>query len=179
MFIIVINTFVVAVVTLLLRDPKTGASFVKTATIMRRGMSFGVQLLKYQILNSNNQQKYVKYYFSYIHLIMCNFKRKSSGFSRFGGNIFLEYQTSNSICNHDKENVKSEFLEFFELLDHFNKWWKFVWYKFIHGAYFWSVGVGTTSPLSPNSHCHQSGGGPATDSGESRFLRHLHEWCRT
>ncbi|XP_061184684.1 cyclic nucleotide-binding domain-containing protein 2-like [Saccostrea echinata] len=30
-----------AVVTLLLRDPKTGASFVKTATIMRRGMSFG------------------------------------------------------------------------------------------------------------------------------------------
>ncbi|KAJ8297901.1 hypothetical protein KUTeg_024432 [Tegillarca granosa] len=31
-----------AVVTLLLRDPKTGASFVKTATIMRKGMSFGV-----------------------------------------------------------------------------------------------------------------------------------------
>ncbi|OWF55628.1 cyclic nucleotide-binding domain-containing protein 2-like isoform X2 [Mizuhopecten yessoensis] len=30
-----------AVVTLLLRNPKTGASFVKTATIMRRGMSFG------------------------------------------------------------------------------------------------------------------------------------------
>ncbi|KAK3099949.1 hypothetical protein FSP39_012359 [Pinctada imbricata] len=30
-----------AVVTLMLRDPKTGATFVKTATIMRRGMSFG------------------------------------------------------------------------------------------------------------------------------------------
>lgn len=30
-----------AVVTLLLKDPKTGASFVKTATIMRKGMSFG------------------------------------------------------------------------------------------------------------------------------------------
>lgn len=40
------NLFVVAVVTLLLRDPKTGASFVKTATIMRRGMSFGVTALE-------------------------------------------------------------------------------------------------------------------------------------
>lgn len=30
-----------AVVTILLKDPKTGASFVKTATVMKKGMSFG------------------------------------------------------------------------------------------------------------------------------------------
>lgn len=35
-----------AVVTLLLRNPKTGASFVKTATIMRKGMSFGVSYIQ-------------------------------------------------------------------------------------------------------------------------------------
>lgn len=33
--------------------------------------------------------------------------KKDSGFSQFEGNIFfLEYQTS--VCNHKKENVKSE-----------------------------------------------------------------------
>lgn len=31
-----------AVVTILLKDPNTGASFVKTATVMKKGMSFGV-----------------------------------------------------------------------------------------------------------------------------------------
>ena len=39
-----------AVVTILLKDPKTGASFVKTATVMKRGMSFGVRdevIIKY------------------------------------------------------------------------------------------------------------------------------------
>lgn len=37
------SVFIVpAVVTILLKDPKTGASFVKTATIMKKGMSFGV-----------------------------------------------------------------------------------------------------------------------------------------
>lgn len=111
-------------------------------------------------------------------MFTCNLKKKSSGFSRFGGNSFMEYLTSNSICNHEKENVKSEFLEIFELLDHINKRLKFIWFKYIHGAYFWSVGVGATSPLSPYRHCHQSGGGPATDRGEGGFLRHLHEWCR-
>lgn len=40
-------------------------------------------------------------------MFTCNLKKKSSGFSRFGGNSFMEYLTSNSICNHEKENVIS------------------------------------------------------------------------
>lgn len=59
-------------------------------------------------------------------MFTCNLKKKSSGFSRFGGNSFMEYLTSNSICNYEKENVKSEFLEIFELLDHINKRLKFI-----------------------------------------------------
>lgn len=35
---------ITAVVTILLKDPKTGASFVKTATVMKKGMSFGVSI---------------------------------------------------------------------------------------------------------------------------------------
>lgn len=110
---------------------------------------------------------------------MFNLKKKNSGFSRFEGNFFfsIKHQTQSVITKRKTLNLK--FLEFFELFDYLNKWWKFVWFKFIHRVNFLSVGAGATSPLSPYRHGHQSGWGPATDRGEGWFLRHLHEWCRT
>lgn len=41
-----------AVVTILLQNPQTGASFVKTATVMKKGMSFGVNEYTIQIIIS-------------------------------------------------------------------------------------------------------------------------------
>lgn len=110
---------------------------------------------------------------------MFNLKKKNSGFSRFEGNIFfsIKHQTQSVITKRKTLNLK--FLEFFELFDYLNKWWKFVWFKFIHRVNLLSVGAGATSPLSPYRHGHQSGWGPATDRGEGWFFRHIHEWCRT
>lgn len=41
-----------------------------------------------------------------------------------------------------RKMLNLKFLEFFELLDYLNKWWKFVWYKFIYCVNLLFVGVG-------------------------------------
>lgn len=41
-----------------------------------------------------------------------------------------------------RKMLNLKFLEFFELFDYLNKWWKFVWYKFIYCVNLLFVGVG-------------------------------------
>lgn len=56
-----------------------------------------------------------------------------------------------------RKMLNLKFLEFFELFDYLNKWWKFVWFKFIYCVNLLFVGVGVILLFLLYCYCYKLG----------------------